>query len=106
MEKVYTGYRNGVVHVDGVALRPRSHICNHSPTGFSWGYCGSGPAQLALAIMCEEFGEDLDTHPVSYQDFKEAFISKFKQNKPFRFNSSDVRLACRYIGAKKLSLGA
>jgi hypothetical protein len=25
-------------------------IYNHSPTGFSWGYQGSGPAQTALAI--------------------------------------------------------
>ena len=25
-------------------------IYNHSPTGFSWGYNGSGPAQTALAI--------------------------------------------------------
>lgn len=24
---------------------------NHSPTGFSWGYAGSGPAQLALSIL-------------------------------------------------------
>ena len=28
---------------------------NHSPTGFEWGYAGSGPAQLALAMLGEVF---------------------------------------------------
>jgi len=27
---------------------PSQAVYNHSPTGFSWGYEGSGPAQLAL----------------------------------------------------------
>lgn len=26
-------------------------ICYHSPTGFEWGYGGSGPAELALNIL-------------------------------------------------------
>ncbi len=29
---------------------------NHSPTGFNWGYAGSGPCQLALAILADHFG--------------------------------------------------
>ena len=33
-------------------------IRNHSPTGFEWGYGGSGPAQLALAILADHFGPD------------------------------------------------
>lgn len=33
-------------------LPPCNEIRNHSPDGFNWGYAGSGPAQLALAIMC------------------------------------------------------
>lgn len=28
-------------------------VKNHSPDGFNWGYAGSGPAQLALAILLE-----------------------------------------------------
>lgn len=31
--------------------RPSQKLWNHSPTGFEWGYGGSGPAQLALAIL-------------------------------------------------------
>ncbi len=28
-------------------------VVNHSPDGFSWGYRGSGPAQLALALLID-----------------------------------------------------
>lgn len=32
-------------------------VRNHSPSGFNWGYAGSGPAQLALAILLDLFPE-------------------------------------------------
>ena len=34
-------------------LDARRDLVNHSPTGFEWGYAGSGPAQLALAILTD-----------------------------------------------------
>lgn len=34
----------------------RLDVENRSPTGFGWGYGGSGPAQLALAILCDAVG--------------------------------------------------
>lgn len=34
------------------------HIPVHSPTGFNCGYLGSGPSDLALAILVDYFGED------------------------------------------------
>ena len=39
---------------DGQKSEPlplRLDLFNHSPTGFSWGYGGSGPAQLALPSL-------------------------------------------------------
>ena len=39
------------VTVDGRPLDPRLDLCSHSPSGFEWGYGGSGPAQLALALL-------------------------------------------------------
>ena len=36
----------------------RLDLFNHSPTGFSWGYGGSGPAQLALALLADALGYD------------------------------------------------
>jgi hypothetical protein len=41
------------VTVNGVRLDPAcsQKVWNHSPDGFNWGYGGSGPAQLALALL-------------------------------------------------------
>lgn len=52
----------GCVAMDraGRTLRPRLDVCNHSPTGFEWGYAGSGPSQLALAVLADYFGPAAD----------------------------------------------
>jgi len=42
---------------------------HHSPTGFEWGYCGSGPAQLALAMLADHLGNDEQALNL-YQRFK------------------------------------
>ena len=34
-------------------LPPRFDLGHHSPDGFSWGYVGSGPSQLALGMLAE-----------------------------------------------------
>lgn len=46
-------YSISEVFVNGERLDPAPSlsVANHSPTGFAWGYQGSGPAQLALAIL-------------------------------------------------------
>lgn len=61
--KTYRGQRfeEGVevyVHQGGRSypLADARHIRNHSPSGFEWGYGGSGPAQLALAILADYLG--------------------------------------------------
>ena len=46
---------NGGTVID---LPLRLDLRNHSPTGFSWGYDGSGPAQLALALLADATGKD------------------------------------------------
>jgi Family of unknown function (DUF6166) len=40
------------------ALPLRLDLFNHSPSGFSWGYGGSGPAQLALALLANVLDDD------------------------------------------------
>ncbi|MGD0410152.1 MAG: DUF6166 domain-containing protein [Verrucomicrobiota bacterium] len=70
--KRYVGRRNGTaadVTVDGAPLNPRLDLWNHSPTGFEWGYAGSGPAQLALALLADCFGDD-ETAVEWHHDFK------------------------------------
>ncbi len=46
------------VTVDGVPLEPRIDLSQHSASDFEWGYEGSGPQQLALAILADHFGDD------------------------------------------------
>ena len=36
---------------------PSQKLYNHSPDGFQWGYAGSGPAQLALALLLDVTGD-------------------------------------------------
>lgn len=53
---------------------PSQALANHSPTGFEWGYGGSGPAQLALAILFDCYGPDVALN--GYQSFKQEVVAK------------------------------
>ena len=54
-------------------------IWNHSPDGFNWGYSGSGPAQLALAILLE-FTTIQSTAIRLHQQFKSDVIAGLRGN--------------------------
>jgi Family of unknown function (DUF6166) len=54
---------------------PSLKVANHSPTGFSWGYGGSGPAQLALALLLEVCDDDLALE--LHQAFKWDVVARF-----------------------------
>lgn len=58
-----------------VRLLPlRLDVWSHSPTGFEWGYNGSGPAQLALALLLDLTGANmLSLH--YYQRFKREVVA-------------------------------
>ena len=76
--KRYEGKRQGYAvsgTVDGRRLHPRLALWNHSPTGFEWGYGGSGPAQLALAVLADHCG-NAEQALNFYQRFKWAVIAK------------------------------
>jgi len=62
---VYRGYgpldspaggRLVTVTRDGIES-PLRHIVRHSPTGMTWGYAGSGPADLARSILVDALGD-------------------------------------------------
>lgn len=71
MGKMYKGSRRKddvevrIIHLqegeEGFVSGLLPHIPFHSPSGFEWGYGGSGPADLALAILVDY----LDEHPPS-----------------------------------------
>jgi hypothetical protein len=52
----------------------RLDLWNHSPTGFEFGCGGSGPAQLALAILADCCGDELAV--TFHQLFKRAVIAR------------------------------
>lgn len=45
----------------------------HSPTGFNFGYAGSGPADLALNICLMFCNQEMDAYRI-YQEFKRTFV--------------------------------
>jgi len=78
--KIYQGRRfnpddplsEAIVTVNG---RPLKHIVRHSPTGFNWGYAGSGPADTALSILTDVFEGNVELADIFYFDFKVDFVS-------------------------------
>ncbi|MSP83682.1 MAG: hypothetical protein EXQ94_12375 [Alphaproteobacteria bacterium] len=58
--KLYQGRRTPdgcEVTVDGRPLNPRLDLHQYA-AGFEWGYDGTGPRQLALALLAEHHGKD------------------------------------------------
>ena len=94
----YIGHENigaggAIVTVDGKPLPPRFDLRNHSPDGFQWGYGGSGPAQLALAILADHFSgqEHGDrTAELFYQKFKWSVIAKLPSGKAWTLTTEDI----------------
>jgi hypothetical protein len=75
--KQYKGIRSygqAFVAVDGRPLDPRFDLRSHSPDGFEWGYGGSGPAQLALALLVDHLGDTAQALAL-YHDFKFALVA-------------------------------
>jgi hypothetical protein len=81
--KRYIGERHGdsgltrVLVDDGTVRAPLEHYVRHSPTGFEWGYGGSGPSDLARCILIDHL--DLHGNPdalnADYQRFKFDLIA-------------------------------
>lgn len=118
--KTYIGRRGGICEVfveeeNGVQrdLPLYLHVRSHSPTGFEWGYGGSGPAQLALAMLIDHFTIDRDGLPWSnieraealYQRFKFKVIARLPQ-KNWRLTSKDVENFVQTIVEERAREGA
>lgn len=77
------------VQVNGRPLALRLEIRNHSPAGFSWGYAGSGPAQTALALLCDATGNVKEAEQY-YQHFKAAVIARLPEGEDWEMTDSEV----------------
>ncbi|HXQ29455.1 MAG TPA: DUF6166 domain-containing protein [Gemmatimonadales bacterium] len=101
----YTGERSRsriVVRADGNPLCPRFDLRVHSPSGFNWGYAGSGPAQLALAILADHLPSDENRALASYQQFKNRVIARLEGER-WALTSRDVAEALAGIEADALA---
>lgn len=67
---------------------PSQKIWNHSPSGFNWGYQGSGPAQLALALLCD-VTRDKDIAVRLHQGFKRDFVATWGDT--WEITDADIR---------------
>jgi hypothetical protein len=97
MTKIYRGWRMAdgthvkIVLPDGELRRLplRLDLDNHSPTGFEWGYAGSGPAQLALALLADATRHDATARAL-HQSFKFKIITPLARDPPWEMTDDDV----------------
>ena len=105
--KIYHGHRTGdgvLVTVDGRPLNPRHDLHGHSPNGFEWGFGGSGPAQLALAILADHLADDEKALAI-YQSFKVNVVADLSE-KGWTLSSDEVQAALDGICRQNPSGGA
>lgn len=78
------------VWVGGWPLTPAASLklVNHSPTGFEWGYPGSGPSQLALALVYDAT-DDRELALRCYQWFKVATVANWGDR--WQITAAEVR---------------
>jgi len=56
-------------------------VVNHSPSGFEWGYAGSGPAQLACGLLLDYYDDESFVRE-HYIAFRNRVISQLKCDGP------------------------
>ena len=90
---IVEGYvKNGTLYqgVKQIApLDPCIKMVNHSPTGFAWGYQGSGPAQLAFALLYH-VTKDKETSQRFYQRFKADVIGAMPREGNWKLSYNDI----------------
>lgn len=98
-------YNSKEVWFDASLIDPNRSLAviDHSPDGFNWSYHGSGPSQLALAILLEmeSRGEVDRTFVLSYyQSFKRHYLASLPPTN-FAIGLADIREWARAISNEK-----
>jgi len=74
-------------------IKKLAHIVRHSPTGFQFGYGGSGPADTALSILTDCVGADVAN--AFYQKFKSEFVASWGDS--FEITAKEIKDWLRLI---------
>lgn len=77
------------VTFNGQPLNPCFPMCNHSPTGFSWGYGGSGPAQLAFALAMHRLQNTTHAQRL-YQLLKLGIVARLPFNQDWSLTTDQL----------------
>lgn len=96
--KIYRGYSEDggsamgpeavFIEAEDGAITRLKHEVHHSPDGFSWGYGGSGPADLARSLLADYLG--YVPPPAVYQEFKRQYVARWEQGKPWQLSSAAI----------------
>jgi hypothetical protein len=76
---IYYNFKDPSDNMDTQVVPLYTNIINHSPTGYEFGYSGSGPAQAAFAILFH-FTKNKELSLSLYQKFKFWFIANIKED--------------------------
>jgi hypothetical protein len=77
-------------------LLPCTEIVNHSPTGFEWGYVGSGPHQLGLALCVDALEGDALRALAVYGIFTQQYVALLSED-GWTITRDEVRAMIRHI---------
>jgi hypothetical protein len=107
---VYYGWRDagGTAHVhvsegrEHLPLDPCLDVWSHSPAGLEWGYCGSGPAQLALAMLTDATG-DVAIAVELHQLWKRQYVGRLPRDDGWAISREAVLEWCTEVLAQMLA---
>ena len=76
-------------------LPMRNDLVNHSPDGAEWGYAGSGPAQLALALLAHALADDALALSL-YQAFKAKVVVRLPEER-WQLTAGEIRTVVQVL---------
>lgn len=86
------------LRLDGMmSMLPIRHdLAKHSLDGFSWGHTGSGPAQLAIALLADATDDDKLARETCHF-FHDNFIAHLPMQEPWAVSDVIVKMMARGI---------
>jgi hypothetical protein len=104
---IYSGKRDragfAIVRVDETVLSPKqaAAIYAGAPDGFEWGYDGSGPRLLALALLYDYLA-DADQALSYCAGFFREVVGKFAREKDWSLSGEEIEAALARIAPGEL----
>ena len=74
-------------------IEPSLRVWNHSPSGFNWGYGGSGPAQTSLALLLDALG-DQERAVNLHQSFKFRVVADWPSDSNWTITDEEIKNTC------------